>query len=122
MISTYTIIAGNMRCPNKCPVCISKMTPRYGITYDNDLVFDFTKFRKATQIAIMRGARNVLITGKGEPTLYPTQIHKILTELPTDKFERIELQTEGSNISRNISNNTLSRWRGAGLDLIAISI
>ena len=121
MISTYTIIAGNMKCPNNCPVCISKMTPSHGIGYD-DVKFNWPKFGKANQIAVMRGARNVLITGKGEPTLYPDMITTILNDLPKGKFERIELQTEGSNIAKNISDDMLRRWYGWGLDLIAISI
>ena len=121
MISTYTIIARNMKCPNDCPVCISKMTPSNGINYD-DSKFNWDKFDKANQIAISRGAQNVIITGKGEPTLFPDLISGILTELPKNKFERIELQTEGSNIFKYILDSTLQGWRNRGLDLIAISI
>lgn len=121
MISTYTIIAGNMSCPNNCPICISKMTPNYGLGWD-EIDFDWYKFEHATRIAVKRGARNVLITGKGEPTLFPEQILEILYELPTQDFERVELQTEGSNISKNIDDEMLHKWYDAGLDLIAISI
>lgn len=121
MISTYTIIAGNMKCPNRCPVCISKMTPSHDIGYEY-VKFNWLKFKKANQIAVARGAQNVLITGKGEPTLFPDLVDKILSELPKNQFERIELQTEGSNISKNIADNVLLGWRSRGLDLIAISI
>jgi len=125
MISTYTIIAGNMKCPNNCPICISKMTPSHGIGYEEP-DFNWEKFRKATRIAIMRGARNVLITGKGEPTLFPRLVKGILFELAESseykQFERIELQTEGSNIANSITDDVLRKWKGAGLDLIALSI
>lgn len=121
MISTYSIIAGNMRCPNDCPICISKMTPNHGIGHE-DMEFNWAKFKKATRIAATRGARNVLITGKGEPTLFPDLVGKILVELASENFERIELQTEGSNIANNISDNVLRKWRSWGLDLIAVSI
>ena len=121
MISTYTIIAGNMRCPNDCPICISKMTPSHGIGHE-DIEFNWAKFKKATRIAAMRGAQNVLITGKGEPTLFPNLVEEILVGLASENFERIELQTEGSNISKNIDDDVLRRWRTWGLDLIAISI
>lgn len=110
-----------MKCPNSCPICISKMTPNHGIGYE-DVEFNWLKFKKATQIAVMRGAQNVLITGKGEPTLFPDLIDEILFELPRNQFERIELQTEGSNISKNITDDMLCNWRDRGLDLIAISI
>ena len=125
MISTYTIIAGNMKCPNSCPICISKMTPSHGIGYEEP-DFNWQKFRKATRIAIMRGAQNVLITGKGEPTLFPKLVGEILFELAElgedGQFERIELQTEGSNIANSITNDELRKWKYAGLDLIALSI
>lgn len=119
---TYTIIAGNRNCINDCPICISKMTPSNGIGYDEPEV-DWEKFREATEIAIKYNAENVLFTGKGEPTLYPEQISRYLSELYGKPFKRIELQTEGTLLAREgVHNEYLKEWRELGLSLIAISI
>ncbi len=120
---TYTIIAGSRACENDCPICISKMTPDYGIGYKEPEV-DWEKFEKATTIALNHGAENVLITGKGEPTLFPYQITKYLHKIEDRQFDRRELQTDGCNIASGgkLYNEFLRVWKDLGLDVIAVSV
>ena len=115
---TFTIVAGNYSCNNKCPFCISKMTPAFFLPDK----FDLIKFDKAIKIAEKYNANNVLITGKGEPTLFPHQIKEILTFLKNKSFARIELQTDGFTLLNNPRyKEYLESWRILGLDLVAIS-
>ncbi|MFH0948969.1 MAG: radical SAM protein [Candidatus Aenigmatarchaeota archaeon] len=119
---TYTIIAGSKTCTNDCGICISKMTPSYGIDNKEPKV-DWAKFEKATRIAMNHGAKNVLITGKGEPTLYPGQITRYLTRLYGKSFDTIELQTNGSMIANGgLYDAFLESWKDLGLDTVAVSI
>jgi pyruvate-formate lyase-activating enzyme len=126
-VFTYTIIAGNLACPNDCEICISKMTPSYGIGFELPNV-RWDDFEVATDIAVNYSADNILITGKGEPTLFPGQITQYLfrlykiTRARNYRFNRIELQTEGSHIARGFCDEFLDVWRDIGLDLIALSI
>ncbi len=120
---TYTIIAGNMDCTNKCPICISRMTPNQGIGYEKPSV-DWETFEKATQIATNHGAENVLITGKGEPTLFPDQITQYLMLLRGKPFDKRELQTNGYLLANGgkYYDNKIDEWKYFGLDFVAVSI
>lgn len=120
--NTFTIIAGNKNCTYNCDICISKMTPDYGIG-TKEVVVDWDKFDLATKIAKNYNANHVLITGKGEPTLYPAQITKYLRRLQSKGFDRIELQTNGSEITKGrLMSEFLDVWQDLGLTTIAISI
>lgn len=119
---TYTIISGSRACPNNCRVCISKMTPDYGIGYNKPEV-DWDTFEKATTIALNHKTKNVLITGKGEPTLYPGQITQYLLRLKDKPFDRRELQTDGSLLAKGgLYDEFLDVWKDLDLDVIALSI
>lgn len=119
---TYSIIAGSLWCTCNCGCCISKMTDRCGITISPPDV-DWRRFEEATNIAWNYGARNVLITGKGEPTLFPAQITMYLNKLQEEDFNTIELQTNGYTFSSNsMYEEFLEVWRDLGLTTIAISV
>ncbi len=123
MISpTYTIIAGSKACPNDCPICVSKMTPDYGIGLKKPEV-NWSKFEDATKIALLHDAKNVLITSKGEPTLFPGQITEYLIQLYGKPFALRELQTEGSQLAKGgLYDDFLDVWKRLGLNTIALSI
>lgn len=118
--STFTVVCGTMDCPNDCPICISKMTPSHGLG-QTLWPFQKEKFIRAAKIAYRHGAANMLITGKGEPTMYPERIREYLSAAKDIGFDRIELQTEGC-LMRNLTPDILTTWKVAGLDLIALSI
>lgn len=120
---TYTVVSGSMACPNDCPICISKMTPGYGIGTKEPYV-NWAQFDKATQIAVNYNARYFLLTSKGEATLFPAQVTEFLHRVEGRPFDRRELQTEGSTIARGgrLYDEFLRIWKDHGLDLVAVSI
>ena len=120
-VLTLTLVAGTRACPNSCPICISNMTPSHGIDMEK-ITVDTGILRKSIQFALNHKAQNVLITGKGEPTLHPSQVSQYLVEMKGKPFDKRELQTEGSNISRDAMNPLLETWSYLDLDFIAVSI
>ena len=120
-VLTLTLIAGTRSCPNDCPICISNMTPSHGIDRAK-VPIDVDVLRKSIQFALNHKAQNVLITGKGEPTLFPAQVSQYLAEMKGLPFDKREIQTEGSNIARDAMNPMLETWRYLDLDFVAVSI
>ncbi len=122
-IEILTIITGTTVCNANCPYCISKMTPKQGINGIEQKV-NWRNFKKACMLAEKKGVTTVLITGKGEPTLYPEQITEFLEKLKDFKFPIIELQTNGIVLEKEFERyeEYLKDWYEKGLDIISISI
>jgi len=87
-------------------------------------------FAKAARLAQLAGTTTVLLTGKGEPTLYPGEITEYLELLAPYQFPFIEMQTNALDIGRlaagqtlktRMSVETLKHWYNLGLNTIAIS-
>ena len=76
-ITTLSIVAGSEACNAKCPYCVSKMTPSCGMDLKEPEV-NWRNLDKAARFAQLSDVTTVLITGKGEPTLFPEQISKYL--------------------------------------------
>jgi len=140
-IQTFSIVVGTSACDAACPFCVSHMTkfenlPKNpGINHTNLS----QNLNKAIQLAKMCGTTTVLLTGKGEPTLYPDEIEFYLHQLK-DQFPFIELQTNAIQIGylAKIHGTTqigvekyekyirttqthLEEWKELGLNTIAIS-
>ncbi len=119
---TFTIIAGSEACNARCPFCISKMTPALGVALREPKV-NWRNFKIACQLARQSGVTTVLITGKGEPTLFPKQISYFLTEMHPFEFPLIEMQTNGIRIAEEESLLPyLAAWYELGMTTVAISI
>lgn len=119
-IQALSIIAGNGVCNARCPFCISKMTGNdVQISPINEI-----NFSKACRLAQINGVTNVLVTGKGEPTLFPDQISNFLELLQPHQFPIIELQTNGTVINNNFDKYLphLEKWRELGLTIVSVSI
>lgn len=130
-IQTFSIVIGTKACNAGCPFCVSHMTgfkdvPKRGEIYKPN-------FEKACRMAQMNGTTTVLMTGKGEPTLYPEEITEYLKLLSEWGFPLIELQTNALDIGwlasdglardcKRLSRETLANWRKLGLNTIAISV
>lgn len=112
-ISTLSIVVGNAACNAACPFCVSKMT---GQTSDVEVNWD--RFDIAVRLAERGGANTVLLTGKGEPTLWPDLILAYLEELSSRDLPLKELQTNGILLERN----KVLQWRNNGLTLVCLSI
>jgi len=122
-IQTFNILAGNTNCNANCPFCISKMTPKNGMNCEKPGV-NWNNFKKACQLAKINLVNTVLITGKGEPLLYPDEITEFLERLNKYHFPIIELQTNALILGRNFDNyyKKLKLWKENGLSTFVISV
>jgi len=120
-IQTFTIVSGKAVCNASCPYCVSKMTGLNEVIIKEKQI-NFRNFKKACRLAQISGVSTVLITGKGEPVLYPEQITNYLDHLQEYNFPLIELQTNGLLLIQKKYDRFLKKWLDLGLGLIAISI
>lgn len=122
-IELLSIVAGTAVCNARCPFCISKMTPRQGVNLQEPEV-NWRNFKIACRLAETSGVNNVMITSKGESTLYPNQITKYLEHLKEFNFPLIEMQTNGIIFweKKEEYQKYLKKWYELGLTTIAISI
>ena len=118
---SMSILTGNARCNASCPFCISRMTPKQGVCKDAPLV-NWRNFDKACRLAELLGTTSVLLTGKGEPTLFPDQITHFLVQLDEYNFPIIELQTNGLLFEDDKYDDYLKEWYDRGLTFIALSV
>jgi molybdenum cofactor biosynthesis enzyme MoaA len=121
-IETFTIVAGTEACNASCPYCISKMTPKQGVGLRPSV--NWLNFDKACRLAQMNNVTTVLVTGKGEPLLYPDQITAYLEKIRKYEFPLIEIQTNALVIGTKYREYEayLKKWRELGLNTIAISV
>ena len=122
-IQTFSIVAGSEACNARCPFCISKMTVPRDIAL-KEPEFEWKRFEHAALLAKATDVTTVMITSKGEPTLFPEQITKILEALEPYKFPITELQTNGIRIAQKTDHYEpfLKKWYELGLLIIAVSI
>lgn len=118
-VQTYTAVVGNAKCNAKCPYCISKMTPCH--EESSNLNVNWRNFKKGAELAKQWGASTFLITGKGEPTLYPDLVLEFIKMANELGYSIIELQTNAINLSQLDNDGWLDRWYQSGLTTISIS-
>ncbi|MBI4433651.1 radical SAM protein [Candidatus Uhrbacteria bacterium] len=130
-IQTFSIVVGTKACNARCPFCVSSMTGFGELPKRGEI--ELVHFEKACRLAQLAGTTTVLMTGKGEPTLYPGQISEYLQLLASSQFPFIELQTNALDIgwlardgqakhAKELTRDMLVRWRRSGLNTIAISV
>ena len=85
--------------------------------------FDERKFNIACRVADQArdGLITVLLTGKGEPLLWPNEITRYLDCL-NFRFPLVELQTNGILLKSSDKKGLLKRWLNNGLTLVCISV
>jgi len=128
-IQTFSVVVGTRACNAKCPFCVSRMTGFDELPGNREI--NRRNLRKAMALAKLGGSTTVLITGKGEPTLYPGEISEYL-ELFANSFPFIELQTNGLELgwlardgegkAKKLNVDTLRNWHALGLNTIALSV
>ena len=116
-ILTYTAVVGTARCNVRCPFCVAIMTPHYPKLE----AINIPNLKAGADLSVRGGATTFLITGKGEPTLYPEQVTEVLLAVG-EKFPIIELQTNGLRIASGELDNCLPEWRRLGLKTVAVSV
>ncbi len=120
-IQTFSILAGTGACNASCPYCISKMTGKKRIGFKEQKI-NWRNFHKACRLSQVNNVSTVLITGKGETTLYPHQITEYLSHIRKFDFPLIELQTNALSFEKKGFEKYLKKWYALGLNTIAISI
>jgi len=125
-IQTLSIVAGSTECNARCPFCVSKMTCANGVKPGTTVV-NWRNFHKACRLALLSGVTTVMITGKGEPTIFPNQIDEFLHEVKRYELPLVELQTNGILFSKKgpmglVLDNHVKSWYQDGLSTVAISV
>lgn len=122
-----SIVVGTEACNARCPYCISKMTPSAGVLGGQGFVWgpggrpNVRNLQKSLLFAQRSGVSTLLLTGKGEPTLFPSDISFYLQEIG-DSFPFIEMQTNGFLFEETKLDSFLEGWYQAGLTTISLSI
>jgi hypothetical protein len=85
---------------------------------------NWRNLRIACRLAERCGVTTVMLTGKGEPTLFPGQITKYLQALTEFQFPIIELQSNGILLAERADAYAehLRAWYDLGLTTIAVSV
>lgn len=122
-VQTFSILAGSEACNARCPFCVSRMTLAHGVTAREPEV-NWRNFRKACRLAQLSGVTTAMLTGKGEPTLFPAQISQYLEVLSEFDFPLVEIQSNGLVLAERKDEYTphLQNWHRLGLSLVALSV
>lgn len=115
-IQTYTVVVGNEACNARCPYCIAKMTPKNNVCKE----IKWRGFHKGVEFAKLHNVSTVLLTGKGEPTLFPDLIDSYLDKL--SGFPFVELQTNGLVLQEEVYEKRLKSWYWKGLTTVVLSV
>jgi len=126
-IQTFSIVVGTEACNAGCQFCVSHTTGFDTLPPNREI--NKKNLHKASILAKQSGCTTVLLTGKGEPTLYPDEITKYLKKLQAYDFPFIELQTNAIQIGHEVLEPPrgdkmlpLHEWSELGLNTVAISV
>lgn len=117
--NSFSIVVGTTACNAACPYCISKMTRNAASKMP---VINEHRFNTACRIVERAGDGlvSILLTGNGEPLLFPDMITHYFHLLYPYHFPLIDLQTNGILIKQ--TRDHIKNWRDSGLTLVCISI
>lgn len=118
--TTLSLVVGNEACNAKCPFCVARQT--FSITPDK-YVPNYKHLETACRLAQSCGVTTCLLTGKGEPTLFPGEVSHFI-DVASKYFPIIELQTNGIVFTQEKDkwSKILSEWSDAGLTTMALSV
>jgi len=120
-IQTLSVLCGTAVCDARCPFCVSKMTYEGGVG-PQPKKLNIRNLMVACQLAERAGVTTAMITGKGEPTLWPERVNQYLAVL-RGRFPFIELQTNGIGIgSGRVDEDQLSYWYLHGITTVCLSV
>lgn len=118
---TFSIVVGTAACNAHCPYCVSKMTDTKACCSAS---INERRFHTACRIVEQArdGLVSVLLTGKGEPLLFPMGITQYLQWLQEYRFPLVDLQTNGILLKACAAQGYLNKWAASGLTLVCLSI
>jgi len=115
-IGTLSLVVGTAACNAACGYCVSKMTGHAAERLD----VNWRRFDVACRLAQQCGVTTTLLTGKGEPTLWPDLILDYLQRLDRYRMPVVELQTNGTLLEAG--QHDVRKWASIGLSLVCLSI
>ena len=115
---SLSVVVGTSACMSACPFCVSNMT--YDPTKDLPKTeFKWKAFRKALNVAKSASVNTVLITGKGEPLLWPDEVGSVVYSSMSAGIPIVEIQTNGVLIPK--LKEELELWYSDGLTTVCLS-
>jgi len=117
-IQTFSVVVGTNACNARCPYCVARMTPGKEAVKEAGYIA-WRNFGKACSLCERNNVSTALITGKGEPTLYPAQVTQYVAAL-APRFPFVELQTNGLRIEK--MKDQYLDWYKTGLNTVGVSI
>lgn len=131
-VQCMSVVVGNKACNAKCPFCVSKQTGGFEqLSRGRKRRINFLNLEEACVICGTARTPTLLLTGKGEPTLFPNEITEYLEWFRDRPFAPKELQTNGLGIGRlaatgrsgiaGLDEETLRHWRSLRLGVMALS-
>lgn len=116
-VESLRLTIGGYECNASCPYCITKVM---GFKKEHEM--NWQRFNVACNYAKLGGAKSVIISSQGEPSIYHRQVSEVLEKLKPYNFPIIQLQTNGYLLSRENYNNHLKDWINNGLTSILLSV
>lgn len=118
---TLSVVVGSSACNARCPFCVSKMTVTNNVDHKPDPI-NWKNWDQTMKICEASGVSTILITSKGEPTLFPDQLRGALDRISQYNIPIVELQTNATKIADGtITREMLEDWFDLGLRIISIS-
>lgn len=117
----FSVVVGTSACIANCPFCVSCEKPNKDNLLEPDL--NIRNLKIAANLANRSNIDTVMLTSKGETTLFPNQISEYLKTLQEFNFPFIELQTNGILLWEQQEKYIpfLKKWYNLGLTTITIS-
>lgn len=118
----FSVIVGSEACIASCPFCVSGVKPNEENLKKVNI--NWRNLKIASNLANRSGIDTVMLTSRGEPTLFPEQISEYLEHLKEFNFPFIELQSNCIPIAINKEKygKYLKEWYNNGLTTITISV
>jgi len=118
----FSVIVGTEACVASCPFCVSGET--HTCANLKGVQINWRNLKIAGNLANRSGIDTVMLTSRGEPTLFPDQISEYLVHLKEFNFPFVELQSNCIPIALNKKKYEpyLKEWYKNGLTTITISV
>ena len=118
----FSVIVGTECCIASCPFCVSGVKPNQENLKEREI--NWRNLKIAGNLANRSGIDTVMLTSRGEPTLFPEQITAYLQHLKEFNFPFVELQSNCIPIALNKAKyeKYLKQWYEEGLTTITISV
>lgn len=118
----FSVVVGTPACVASCPFCVSGEIPSKHNMCCPEV--NWRNFKIAGELANRSGIDTVMLTSRGEPTLFPDQITAYLEHLQPFGFPFVELQSNCILLAqkKDYYAEYLKKWYELGLTTITISV